>query len=302
LKNLLTRGKGAVYFMTARGTDGDKWDLVIGPKRGWLDLKLKDVWRYRDLVFHFVRRDFVTFYKQTILGPLWYIIQPLLTTIVFTIVFGKIARIPTDDVPPFIFYLSGTVAWGYFSNCLKETSVTFITNSKIFGKVYFPRLTVPLSVVIINMVKFGIQFLLFLGFLVYFMVGSAPVKPRPNLFILLLPVLLLQMAVLSLGAGILISSMTTKYRDIKFLIGFGLQLWMYATPVVYSVSVVPERFRFFYMLNPVASIVETFRYAFLGKGVVDGVYMLISWTVTIVLLFLGIIIFNRVDKTFMDTV
>ena len=288
--------------MATKGTDVEKWDLVIGPKRGWLDLRLKDVWRYRDLVFHFVRRDFVTFYKQTILGPLWYIIQPLLTTVVFTIVFGKIARIPTDDVPPFIFYLSGTVAWGYFSNCLKETSDTFITNSKIFGKVYFPRLTVPLSVVIINLAKFGIQFLLFLGFLVYFMAGSAPVKPKPNLFILLLPVLLLQMAILSLGMGILISSMTTKYRDIKFLIGFGLQLWMYATPVVYSVSVVPEKFRFFYMLNPVASIVENFRYAFLGKGVVDGVYMLISWAVTILLLFLGIIIFNRVDKTFMDTV
>lgn len=288
--------------MATRDADIEKWDLVIGPKRGWLDLKLKDVWRYRDLVFHFVRRDFVAFYKQTILGPLWYIIQPLLTTVVLTVVFGKIARIPTDNIPPFLFYLSGTVAWGYFSNCLKETSDTFITNSKIFGKVYFPRLTVPLSVVIINLVKFGMQFTLFLGFLFYYIAGSAPVKPKPNLFILLLPVLLLQMAVLSLGTGIFISSMTTKYRDIKFLIGFGLQLWMYASPVVYSVSVVPERFRFFYMLNPVASIVETFRYAFLGKGVVDGAYMLISWAVTIFLLFLGIIIFNRVDKTFMDTV
>lgn len=282
--------------------DGEKWDLVIGPKRGWLNLNLKDVWVYRDLVFHFVKRDFVTFYKQTILGPLWYIIQPLLTTLVFTIIFGKVARIPTDDIPPFIFYLAGTVAWGYFSNCLKETSDTFITNSKIFGKVYFPRLTVPLSVVIINLVKFGIQFMLFLGFLVYYVAGSAPVKPKPNLFILLLPVLLFQMAILSLGAGILISSMTTKYRDVKFLIGFGLQLWMYASPVVYSAKEVPERFRFFYMLNPVASIVETFRYAFLGKGVVEVVYILISWGVTILLLFTGIIVFNRVDKTFMDTV
>jgi lipopolysaccharide transport system permease protein len=282
--------------------DGEKWDLVIGPRRGWLNLNLRDVWVYRDLVFHFVKRDFVTFYKQTILGPLWYIIQPLLTTLVFTIIFGKVARIPTDDIPPFIFYLAGTVAWGYFSNCLKETSDTFITNSKIFGKVYFPRLTVPLSVVIINLVKFGIQFMLFLGFLVYYIAGSAPMKPKPNLFILLLPVFLFQMAILSLGAGILISSMTTKYRDVKFLIGFGLQLWMYASPVVYSVSRVPERFRFFYMLNPVASIVETFRYAFLGKGVIDGVYILISWAVTIILLFIGIIVFNRVDKTFMDTV
>jgi lipopolysaccharide transport system permease protein len=299
---LPTGDNQTVYLMVERDTDIEKWDLVIGPDKGWLDLKLKDVWLYRDLVFHFVRRDFVTFYKQTILGPLWYIIQPLLTTLVFTIVFGKIARIPTDNIPPFIFYLSGTVAWGYFADCLKETSDTFITNSKIFGKVYFPRLTVPLSVVIISLVKFGIQFLLFLGFLVYFIAGNAPVKPKPNLFIFLLPLLLLQMATLGLGTGILISSMTTKYRDIKFLIGFGLQLWMYATPVVYSVSVVPERFRFFYMLNPVASIVETFRYAFLGKGVVNGADMLISWAVTILLLFLGIIIFNRVDKTFMDTV
>jgi lipopolysaccharide transport system permease protein len=286
--------------MTEGYKDSEKWDLVIGPKRGWLDLKLKDIWLYRDLVFHFVRRDFVAFYKQTILGPLWYIIQPLLTTLVFTVIFGKVARISTDGVPPFIFYLSGTVSWGYFSNCLKETSDTFIKNSKIFGKVYFPRLTVPLSVVIINMVKFGIQFMLFLGFLVYFIKIEAPIKP--NLFILFLPVLLLQMAVLSLGTGILISSMTTKYRDVKFLVGFGIQLWMYATPVVYPVSVVPEKFRFFYMLNPVASIVETFRHSFLGTGMVGGVDILISWGVTMLLLFSGIILFNRVDKTFMDTV
>jgi len=289
-----------INLITERYKNGEKWDLVIGPKKGWLDLKLKDLWRYRDLVFHFVRRDFVAFYKQTILGPLWYIIQPLLTTLVFTIIFGKVARISTDDVPPFIFYLSGTVAWGYFSNCFKETSDTFIKNSKIFGKVYFPRLTVPISVVIINLVKFGIQFLLFLGFLVYFMQGDAPVKP--NLYILLLPVLLLQMAILSLGTGILISSMTTKYRDMKFLVGFGIQLWMYATPVVYPVSVVPERFRFYYMLNPVASIIQTFRHAFLGTGMVTGIDIFVSWAGTLILLFTGIIFFNRVDKTFMDTV
>ena len=286
--------------MTKRYKDSEKWDLVIGPKRGWLDLKLKDIWLYRDLVFHFVRRDFVAFYKQTILGPLWYIIQPLLTTVVFTVIFGKIARISTDGVPPFLFYLSGTVAWGYFSNCLKETSDTFIKNSKIFGKVYFPRLTVPLSVVIINLVKFGIQFLLFLGFYVYFIASGASITP--NLFILLLPVLVLQMAILGLGTGILISSLTTKYRDIKFLVGFGVQLWMYATPVVYPVSIVPEKYRFFYMLNPVASIVETYRYAFLGTGMVNGVDLLISWGVTMLVFFSGILLFNRVDKTFMDTV
>lgn len=286
--------------MAERDKGSEKWDLVIDPKRGWLDLNLKDIWIYRDLVFHFVKRDFVAFYKQTILGPLWYIIQPLLTTLVFTVIFGKVARISTDGVPRFIFYLSGTVAWGYFSNCLKETSDTFISNSKIFGKVYFPRLTVPLSVVIINLVKFGIQFLLFLGFFIYYYFGKVPIKP--NLFILLLPVLILQMAILSLGTGILISSMTTKYRDMKFLVGFGVQLWMYATPVVYPVSVVPERFRFFYMLNPVASIVETFRHAFLGTGMVNSVDILISWGVTMLMLFSGILLFNRVDKTFMDTV
>jgi len=286
--------------MTEIDTDSENWDLVIGPKRGWLDLNLKDIWIYRDLVFHFVKRDFVTFYKQTILGPLWYIIQPLVTTVVFTIVFGKIAKLPTNGVPGFIFYLSGTVAWGYFSDCLKETSDTFIKNAKIFGKVYFPRLTVPLSVVIINLAKFGIQFMLFLGFLAYFIAKGESIKP--NLFILLLPVLLFQMAILGLGTGILISSMTTKYRDIHFLVGFGIQLWMYATPVVYSVSTVPEKIRFFYMLNPVASIVETFRHSFLGTGMVTGVDILISWTVTILILFSGIILFNRVDKTFMDTV
>jgi lipopolysaccharide transport system permease protein len=286
--------------MTEIDTDIEKWDLVITPNRGWLDIHLKDIWIYRDLVFHFVKRDFVTFYKQTILGPLWYIIQPLLTTVVFSIVFGKIARISTEGVPRFLFYLSGTVAWGYFSDCVKETSDTFIKNAKIFGKVYFPRLTVPLSVVIISLVKFGIQFTLFLGFFAYFILNGAPVTP--NLFILLLPVLLLQMAILGLGTGILISSMTTKYRDINFLVGFGLQLWMYATPVVYPVSVVPERFRSFYMLNPVASIIETFRHSFLGTGMVNGVDILVSWAVTMLILFSGIILFNRVDKTFMDTV
>jgi lipopolysaccharide transport system permease protein len=234
------------------------------------------------------------------MGPLWYIIQPLLTTLVFTVIFGKLAKIPTDGVPPFIFYLSGTVAWGYFANCLKGTSDTFIKNSNIFGKVYFPRLTVPISVVLINLVKFGIQFLLFLGFYAYFIAKGTSISP--NLFIFLVPVLVLQMGILGLGTGIFISSLTTKYRDLKFLVGFGVQLWMYATPIVYPVSVVPEKYRFFYMLNPVASIVETFRYAFLGIGQVNGVDILISWGITIFMLFLGIFLFNRVDKTFMDTV
>ena len=286
--------------MTEGYKDSEQWDLVIGSGRGWFDLKLKEIWLYRDLIFHFVRRDFVAFYKQTILGPLWYVIQPLLTTLVFTVIFGKVARISTDGVPPFIFYLSGTVAWGYFANCLKGTSDTFLKNSSIFGKVYFPRLTVPISTILINLLKFGIQFLFFLAFYLYFIAKGAPISP--NLFILLLPVLVLQMGILGLGMGILISSMTTKYRDLKFLVGFGVQLWMYATPVVYPVSVVPEKYRFFYMLNPVASIVETFRHAFLGTGMVNGVDILISWGATILLFFSGIILFNRVDKIFVDTI
>lgn len=286
--------------MVDNSIDNQDWDLVISSERGWFDLNLKDIWLYRDLILHFVRRDFVAFYKQTILGPLWYVIQPLLTTLVFTVIFGKIAKIPTDGVPPFIFYLSGTVAWSYFANCLKGTSDTFMKNSKIFGKVYFPRLTVPISVVLINLLKFGIQFLLFLAFYTYFAIKSVSITP--NIFILLLPLLTLQMGILGLGMGILISSLTTKYRDFKFLIGFGLQLWMYATPIVYPVSQVPERFRFLYMLNPVASIIETFRHAFLGTGHVDAIDILISWGITLVILLSGIFLFNRIDKIFMDTI
>lgn len=286
--------------MVDNSIDNQDWDLVISSERGWFDLNLKDIWLYRDLILHFVRRDFVAFYKQTILGPLWYVIQPLLTTLVFTVIFGKIAKIPTDGVPPFIFYLSGTVAWSYFANCLKGTSDTFMKNSKIFGKVYFPRLTVPISVVLINLLKFGIQFLLFLAFYTHFAIKSVSITP--NIFILLLPLLTLQMGILGLGMGILISSLTTKYRDFKFLVGFGLQLWMYATPIVYPVSQVPERFRFLYMLNPVASIIETFRHAFLGIGTVSCVDILISWGITLVILLSGIFLFNRIDKTFMDTI
>ena len=204
----------------------EKWDLVIQPRKQWFDLHLQDLWRYRDLIFLFVKRDFVTFYKQTAFGPLWYIIQPLFTTIVFTVIFGKVARISTDGVPPFLFYLAGNVAWNYFASCLNETSTTFVKNAGIFGKVYFPRLTVPVSVVIINLVKFGIQLALFLGFYIYFIARGSPV--RPTFPILLFPVLILQMAVLSLGAGILVSSLTIKYRDLIFVMTFAVQLWMYA--------------------------------------------------------------------------
>ncbi len=280
--------------------EAEKWDLVILPKRGWFDLHLRDLWRYRDLISLFVKRDFVTFYKQTVLGPLWYIIQPVLITIVFTVIFGKIARISTDGVPRFLFYLAGNVAWGYFANCLNQTSNTFVKNAGVFGKVYFPRLTVPVSIVIINLVKFGIQLTLFIGFYIYFIADGSAV--RPTLLILLLPALIFQMAVLGLGAGILVSSLTTKYRDLTFVMSFAVQLWMYASSVVVPASEVPERFLYFYMMNPMASVIEMFRYSFFGVGVVNPVCICISWAVTLVIFFGGVVLFGRIEKSFMDTV
>lgn len=295
-----TERDGLQFTMVETDEKYEKWDLIILPKRGWFDLHLRDLWRYRDLMALFVKRDFVTFYKQTAFGPLWYIIQPLLTTVVFTVIFGRLAGIPMDGVPPFLFLLAGNVTWGYFAGCLNETSHTFVRNAGIFGKVYFPRLTVPVSVVIINLVKFGIQFALFLGFYIYFIARGSPVRPTSH--ILLLPVLLLQMAVLSLGVGILVSALTTKYRDLTFVMTFAVQLWMYASSVIIPASAIPERYRPFYMLNPMTSVIELFRYAFFSRGVVDVVYVGISWAVTLVILFGGIALFSRVEKSFMDTV
>lgn len=278
----------------------EKWDLILQPKTKWFDLHLRDLWRYRDMISLFVKRDFVTFYKQTAFGPLWYIIQPVFTTIVFTVIFGKVARTQADGIPHFLFFLAGTVTWGYFASCLEQTSNTFVKNVGVFGKVYFPRLTVPISIVIINLVKFGIQFVLFLGFYIYFIAVDSPV--RPTFLVLLLPVLILQMAVLSLGAGILVSSLTTKYRDLTFVMTFIVQLWMYASSVIIPASSIPEKYRPIYMLNPMASVIESFRYAFFGRGVVDAVYVGVSWAVTLAVLSGGIILFSKIEKSFMDTV
>jgi lipopolysaccharide transport system permease protein len=276
------------------------WDLIIRPKSALFDLHLYDLWRYRHLTMLFVWRDFVAQYKQTILGPLWYLIQPLFSTIVFTIVFGRVAKIPTDGLPPFLFYMAGVTCWNYFAGCLTNTSGTFITNAGLFGKVYFPRLTVPLSIVMSNILKFGIQFLFFIAFLVYFMINGAPI--RPNYWIFLMPYLLLLMAGLGLGAGIIISALTTKYRDLQQLVTFGVQLLMYATPIVYPLSVVPEKYKWLVLANPMAPIIGAFRYAFLGSGSVGVTYLLHSTATTLIILFLGVILFNRVEKTFMDTV
>jgi len=280
--------------------DQTGWSLVIRPKRNLFDLRLGELWQYRDLIWLFVRRDFVSVYKQTILGPLWYIIQPIMTTLIFTIIFGRIARLSTDNLPQFLFYLSGTVVWSYFAECLTKTSNTFITNAQLFGKVYFPRLAVPISVLISNLITFVIQFLLFLGFMVYYIIIGSNV--HPNLWVLITPVLLLMMAGLGLGFGVIVSSLTTRYRDLRFLVTFGVQLWMYVTPVIYPVSSIPERFRLLIQANPLTSIMEAFRYAYLGSGTLSLVGLAYTAIFTVVVLVVGTLLFNRVEATFMDTV
>ena len=283
------------------GSVTEEWDLIIQPKTGWLDLHLADLWRYRDLTMLFVWRDFVAQYKQTILGPLWHILQPLITTIVFTIIFGKMAKLSTDDLPPLLFYMAGVTCWSYFADCVNRTSATFISNAGIFGKVYFPRLSVPVSIVISGMIRFAIQFALFLAFLiVYWMQGAGF---HPNAAIALTPLLLLLMAGLSFGAGIIVSALTTRYRDFQQLVAFGVQLMMYATPVVYPLSMIGGgTFRWLILANPMTPIIETFRYAYLGAGAFDPVYLCYSALFTVVVLFIGIVLFNHVEITFMDTV
>lgn len=278
----------------------ENWTTEIRSRSGWFDIRPMELWHYRDLISLFVRRDFVSIYKQTILGPFWFLLQPLFSTVVFTIIFGGIARIPTDGLPPTIFYMAGIIVWNYFSSCLTRTSDTFTANAGIFGKVYFPRLSVPLSIAIINMLTFAIQFSFFLCFLLYFYLKGSSVQP--NWWVVITPLLLLQMGALGLGLGIIVSSLTTKYRDLAFVMGFGVQLWMYATPIVYPMSQIPEKWHWIYALNPMAAIVETFRYAFLGAGSIQPWQLGLSLAVTLLLLAVGIIMFSRVEKTFMDTV
>jgi lipopolysaccharide transport system permease protein len=278
----------------------DHWTMVIRPQRAWWDLRLGDLWQYRDLIRLMVWRDFVAAYKQTILGPLWYLIQPIVATIVFTVIFNSVARLSTDGLPPFLFYMAGNTIWGYFSSCLASTSNTFTANAAIFGKVYFPRLSIPVSVVISNLISFGIRFGVFLCFLLYFALTGS--KIQPNLWILILPVLLVIMAGLGLGLGIIVSSLTTKYRDLQQVLGFGLQLLMYSSPVIYPLSTVPEQWRWLLLVNPITPVIETFRRAFLGTSSLQPVYLLYSAAFMFVVLLIGILIFNRVENTFMDTV
>jgi lipopolysaccharide transport system permease protein len=286
---------------TANPNPVDKeWDLVIEGSSSLFDLKFRDVWRYRDLLTMFVKRDFVSFYKQTILGPLWFFIQPLFTTIIYTFVFGSLAKISTDGLPQQLFYLAGITAWNYFADCLTKTSTVFRDNSGIFGKVYFPRLILPLSIVASNLVRFGVQMLLFLSMMgYYYWQGSAF---TPTWALLMFPVLVLMMALLGLGLGLIITAMTTKYRDLAFLVAFGVQLLMYGTTVIYPLSAVPEKYRHIIELNPMTGIIEAFRYSFLGKGEFSLWSVGYSAIITVVVLFLGIVIFNKTEKTFVDTV
>lgn len=276
------------------------WDLHIKPQNKLLNLNLKDVWHYRDLLFLLVRRDFVAFYKQTILGPLWFFIQPLLTTLMFTFVFGRLGRFSTDGLPQPLFYLAGITAWNYFADCLTKTSTVFKDNEVIFGKVYFPRLVMPLSVVVSNLVKFAVQFLLFVIVMTFYAFKGTAF--HPTWAITLFPIIVILMAAMGLGAGMIISSMTTKYRDLAFLITFGIQLLMYATTVIYPLSSTSTKYRWLIEANPMTSLIETFRYGFLGKGSFTWQSLGYSFLVTFIMLLAGAIIFNKVEKSFVDTV
>ena len=286
--------------LSSESSADEDWSEIIQPRTRLLDLGLRDVWRYRDLVMLFVRRDFVSTYKQTILGPIWFFIQPLLTTITYMIVFGSIANLSTDGLPQLPFYLAGVTIWNYFAQTLTTVSTVFTANAAIFGKVYFPRLSMPLSIVVSNLIRFGIQFALFLAVWAYYLIAQDSL--HPNAYILLTPVLLLLMGLLSLGLGMIFSALTTKYRDLAMLLAFGVQLLMYATPVIYPLSKLPLKYKPFILANPLSSIVETFRYAFLGSGTFSWLALGYSAAVTAVILVVGTVIFNKVQKSFTDTV
>lgn len=278
----------------------EQWTEIIEPRGSLFDLRLGDVWRYRDLVMLFVQRDFVSNYKQTILGPIWFFIQPLLTTITFYIIFGRVAKLDTSGLPPFIFYLAGITVWSYFSQSLTAVSTVFVTNAAMFSKVYFPRLTMPLSIVLSNLVRFGIQFGLFLVVWVYYFVTTSAL--HPNWLLVLTPLLVVLMGLLSLGLGMIFSALTTKYRDLSMLLTFGIQLLMYATPVIIPLANVSPKYRWIMVANPMSAIVETFRYGFLGSGTLNWTYLAYSVLSTIIILLIGTVTFNKVEKSFTDTV
>lgn len=279
----------------------EKWDLIIKPRTRRFSINIGEILQSKDLLFIFVRRDFVAFYKQTILGPIWFFIQPLLTTLMYLLIFGKMAKLSTDGMPPLLFYLAGVTCWSYCSDSLIKTSDTFILNANIFGKVYFPRLVLPLSVVLSNLIKFGIQLVLFLLVWAYYFFYKKE-DIHITWMILLLPVLILLLSLLSFGLGILFSALTTKYRDLRFLLSFGVQLLMFATPVVYPLSMAPKKYQWLIEANPFTALIEAFRYAFTGFGNFTWLSLGYSTAVILVVLIVGVLVFNKVERTFMDTV
>ena len=285
---------------TVKPSQNEEWTEIIEPRTGLFDLRLDEVWRYRDLVMLFVRRDFVSTYKQTILGPIWFFIQPLLTTLTYVIIFGNVANLSTDGMPQLLFYMAGITVWNYFATSLTSVSTVFTANASIFGKVYFPRLTMPLSIVISNLVRFGIQLGLFVVIWLYYLATDSRV--HPNWAIALTPLLVVLMGLLSLGLGMIFSALTTKYRDLAMLLIFGVQLFMYATPVIYPLSSVPPKYQWVILANPMTPIVETFRYGFLGSGSFNWLHIGYSTAITLILLGVSIVIFNKVQKSFTDTV
>ena len=287
--------------------DHTEFKTEITAEHRLFDLHLRETYEYRDLILLFVKRDFTAYYKQTVLGPLWAIIQPLLTTVVFTVIFGNLAHLTTMDtdgdwiIPGFLFYMAGNICWGYFSTTLSSTANTFVTNRNTMGKVYYPRLVAPLSTALSGMISFGIQFALFFLFWLFFVIrGGTSICITPMM--LLLPLLILQMLLLSMGVGIIIASVTTKYRDLAMLVTFGLQLWQYGSPIAYGLKLVPENWMGLYMLNPVTPIVTTFRYALFGFGYFDLKYYLIGWGVSLLVFLIGLVLFNRIEHSFMDTI
>jgi len=276
------------------------WTTVITPKKKLLDIKFRELIKYRDLLYLLVRRDFVAQYKQSILGPLWFFIQPLMNTIVFTIIFGKIAKIPTDGVPDVVFYMAGNLVWSFFAAVFTDVGQTFAGNSNLFSKVYFPRLVSPLALTINKFFTFCFQFLLFLGFFLFFFFAGSSLKP--NIMILFLPLLVIHIGLIGISMGLMVSSLTTKYRDLRFLVTFGLQLWMYATPVVYPASMIPHGFLWIYYINPIAPVVELFRYMFFGIAQVNTLAYSVSIVETLALTLIGLMLFTRTEKDFIDRI
>ena len=278
----------------------DERITTVSAEKSWFGFNLSELWRYRDLALLFVKRDLVNSFKQTVLGPIWILINPLLSTLVFTVIFGVIAGISTDGMPQFLFYMSGNILWGFFSSCLSRASSTFLGNARLFGKVYFPRLVVTVAGILYNLVNFMLQTLLFVVLIIIYVIIGANI--HPNIFIAFAPLMVIHTAALGTGIGLIVSSVTAKYRDLNILVSFGLSLLMYITPVVYPISQVPPDYRWIMLLNPVAPIVECYRYAFLGSGVFVWQYWLLSIAVTAVVVFLGLLVFHRVEKNFIDTV